>query len=251
MPETMRKINKAAIICGGKGTRLSPLVGNIPKALVKIGKKPLIEHQILLLKKHGLSEIFILAGHLGEQIKDYVRDGRKWNVKISFFQEEKPLGTAGALKTLEGRVKEAFMALSGDVMLDLDLGKFADWHENKRDAIASLAVHRTDHAFDSDLVEIDGTGRIVSFLFRPHTEGRVLPDLSIASVFIFSPGFFRYVPKNEKTDIEKDVLPLFLKSEEAIYGYNTRDYIKDMGTPDRLEKVRHDYDSGKIKRELI
>jgi mannose-1-phosphate guanylyltransferase/phosphomannomutase len=244
----MRKINKAAIICGGKGTRLSPFVGDIPKALVKIGEKPLIEHQILLLRKHGFLEIFILAGYLGEQIKDFVGNGRKWGVKINFLYEEKPLGTAGAIKTMEGIIKEDFLAISGDVMLDIDLRKFLDWHESKKEKIASIAIHRTDHAFDSDLVEVEESGRIKNFLIRPHSKDRILPDRSIASLFIFTPSIFKYISSEKKTDIEKDIFPFLLESGETIYGYDTHSYIKDMGTPDRLGKVIKDYESGKIKK---
>lgn len=234
------------ILAGGEGTRLYPLSKNTPKALIEIGAKPLIEHQILLLEKHGIEEIFVLAGYLGDKIKDYLQNKKKWNVKIHCYREKTPLGTAGALKTLAGKVKEDFLVISGDVMLNLNIRRFINWHQGKKTKIASIVVHPTDHPLDSDLVEVDDTERIINFLIRPHPEGKILPDLSIASVFIFSPEIFQYIPKKKKSDIEKDVLPLILKSKDKIYGYNSPEYFKDIGTPERLRKVQEDYILGKI-----
>lgn len=241
---------KAVILAGGKGTRLYPFTQSIPKCLMEIGKRPLIEHQILLLKKNGISEIFVLAGFLGDRIKDYLENGERWGVKIECLVEKTPLGTAGALKTLEGKVKEDFLVLSGDVMLDINIREFTEHYQQKNERIASLIVHPTDHPKDSDLVEIDETNKITNLLIRPHKKDRVLPNLSIASVFIFSPQIFRYIKENERSDIEKNILPQVLKSKDRIYAYETLDYIKDMGTRDRLKKVRRDWASGEIKRIL-
>jgi len=256
----------AVIIAGGKGTRLTPFIKNTPKSLVKIGGKPIIEHQILLLKKYGLKEIWILLGYLGNQTRRYLGDGKKWNVKICYHQEENLLGTAGALKVLEGkigdedkssssrfarlrlaRVREDFLVFSGDVMMNFDVKRFIDWHKKKR-GMASIVVHPNNHPFDSDLVEVDDKGQIVVLLKRPHPKGIIFRNLSIASVFIFSPKIFKYIPKNKKADIEKDILSILLSSKEKIYAYNTPEYLKDMGTPKRLEEVRRDYISGKIKK---
>ena len=263
----MRKktIKKAVILAGGKGTRLAKVAKNIPKSLVKIGKKSLIEHQILLLKKYGVKEIWILLGHLGGQIRKYLQDGKKWNIKIYYHQEKKPLGTAGALKLLEGkigdedkssssrfarlrlaRVREDFLVLSGDVIMDFDIKRFIN-HQQKK-SIATIIIHPNDHPFDSDLVEVDDKGQIIALLKRPHPKGITFRNLSIASAYIFSPKIFKYIPENRKFDIEKDILPLLLKSKEKIYAYNTPEYLKDIGTPDRLARVRADYVSGKIKK---
>ncbi|MDO8743411.1 MAG: HAD-IIIA family hydrolase [Candidatus Azambacteria bacterium] len=234
---------KTVIIAGGKGTRLAPLTKKIPKSLVKIGGKPLIEHQIILLKKYGIREIWILLGYLGDPIREYLQNGEKWHVNIHYLQEDRPLGTAGAVKTLENKIKGDFLVISGDVMLDFDVKRFIGWHKG----IASIVVHPNDHPIDSDLVETDKTGRILSLLKRPHPPGLIFHNLSIASAYIFSPKIFKYIQKNKKTDIEKDILPLILKSKEKMYAYNTPEYIKDMGTPDRLAKVREDYLAGKTK----
>ena len=122
---------EAVIIAGGKGTRLASLSKETPKVLIKIGNKPVIEHQILLLKKYGVSDIHLLLGHLGSQIKNYLGDGEKWGVKIHYYQEEKPLGTAGALLQLKNKIKKDFLFLSGDIMMDFDVKRFISWHKKK------------------------------------------------------------------------------------------------------------------------
>jgi histidinol-phosphate phosphatase family protein len=235
------------ILAGGKGTRLSPFVQNVPKPLVKIGGKPIIEHQILLFKRCGIKEIWILLGYQGNKIKKYFGDGSKWKVNIYYHQEKEPAGTAGALKILENKIKKDFLVFSGDIMTDIDLQKFINWHK-KQKGIATFIVHPNDHPFDSDLVEIDKNKRIIAFLKRPHPSNRIFHNLSIASIYIFSPRVFQFIPNNRKSDIEKDILPQILKSKQKIYAYKTPEYIKDIGTPNRLIKVRKDYILGKISK---
>ncbi|MDO8743405.1 MAG: nucleotidyltransferase family protein, partial [Candidatus Azambacteria bacterium] len=241
-------VKKTVILAGGKGERLHPLTKDVPKSLIKIGGKPIIEHQIQLLEEQGIKEIWLLLGYMGEKIKNYLKDGRKWNVEIHYEQEKKPLGTAGALLQLTDKIKEDFLVLSGDVMLNLNFRKFMNYHLGKENNLASFAVHSTDHPQDSDLVEIDEDGRILNLFKRPHSEGKKLGNTSIASVFVFSPGVFNYIDREKKVDIEKDMLPLILKSKDKTYGYLTQEYIKDMGTLERLEKVRQDYFLGKIQK---
>lgn len=237
---------KAVILAGGKGTRLGKLTLNMPKALVKIGGKPILEHQLALLRENGVKEVWMLLGYLGEEIKKFLLKG-KWGVQIRYCEEKIPLGTAGALGQLEKEIKEDFLVLSGDVVVNFDIARFEAWHKKKR-GMASLMVHPNDHPFDSDLVEADEQGKVLSLLKRPHREGVIFHNRSIASVYIFSPRIFKYIPKNKKTDIEKDVLPQLLRSKEEVYAYNTPEYIKDMGTPERLAQARKDWRSGKVKK---
>lgn len=239
---------QAVIVAGGRGERLSRFVKDTPKALIKIGSKPVIEHQILLLRKYGIKEIWLLLGYLGNQIREYLQDGKRWNVNIHYCQEKKPLGTAGCLKQLENEIKQDFLFLSGDIMLDFDIQRFITWYQQKKEKIASIIVHPNDHPFDSDLVEVDKNEELSSLLIRPHVPGMLFRNLSIASVFAFSPDIFKYIPLAKKCDFEKDILPLILKRQKKIYAYNTPEYLKDIGTPERLIKVRQDYLSGKIKR---
>lgn len=239
-------MTKAIIIAGGKGTRLAPITDHMPKVLVPIDTKPLIQHQVEFLRGHGIKEIWLLLGHLGDQVERFLEE-KDWGIVFHFKHEEKPLGTAGALKQLEGEIQEDMLVLSGDVMVNFDVQRFSEWHAQRK-GIISLMAHPNNHPFDSDLVETSTEGEVSAILRRPHPRDIVFRNLSIASVYVFSPRIFAYLPKGEKSDIEKDIVPKLLEAKETLYAYNTPEYIKDMGTPERLQEVRKDYKSGKIER---
>jgi mannose-1-phosphate guanylyltransferase / phosphomannomutase len=241
----MPSMTEAVIIAGGKGTRLASVAEHMPKTLVEIGGISVLEHQILALQKSGVKKVWLLLGHLSEPIQKFIEQ-KNWGVDVQCKIEDQLLGTAGALKQLEGEIQEDFLALSGDIMLDMDLSRLMNWHK-KRGGILSLVVHPNDHPFDSELVEIDEKEMVTALLHRPHEPGKTFRNLAIASLRVCSPKIFTYIPEGEKTGIEKHIIPLLLRAGEEVYAYNTPEYIKDMGTPERLEQVRKDYDSGKIQ----
>ncbi|MCR4324867.1 MAG: HAD-IIIA family hydrolase [Candidatus Curtissbacteria bacterium] len=241
----------AVILAGGKGERLGRLTSNTPKPLIKIGNKPLLEHQIFLLKRSGVKNLWILSGHLGDQIEDYFEDGERWGLRIHHLTEAVPLGTAGAMKQLELLVKDDFVLFSGDVMLDIDLYRLTKFHKAHKGSVATIVVHPNDHPFDSDLVETDTNNQVISFLVRKdkvHPKSLLFKNLTNAGIFIFSPEIFKYIKKKEKSDLEKDIFEAVLKSGGKIFAYNTPEYLKDVGTIARLKRVRADYSSGKITR---
>jgi len=238
----------AVIAAGGAGTRLSSLYKNTPKALVKIGTKPIIEHQIIFLRNQGIKKIHLLLGHLGDKIESYLGDGKKWGVTLCYHYEQVPLGRTGALKAIERELPKDFLFLSGDIMMNFDLRKFIAWHEQKKDALSSLVVQPTNHMFDSDLVEADGDYRVTNLRLRPHAQNAHFQNLASASISILSPKIFQYIPTEIKTDFEKDILPLALHDKQPIYAYRTSEYFRDMGTPPRLMQVKRDYTSGKVRK---
>lgn len=235
---------KAVILAGGKGTRLGDLSEEYPKSMMKIGSKPLIELQIELLKRYNVNDIFILVNHLKDKIKDYIGEGEKFNVKITYYEEKEPLGTVGGIKEIEENLKEDFLVIYGDIMINMDINRFIRFHIEKR-SDCTLALHPNNHPYDSDLVEIDKEGRIIAFFPKPHDESKYYRNLVSAGVYILSPLIVRYIKKGIKSDFGKDIFPKVYK-EIKIYGYNTAEYIKDMGTPERLEEVRTDYLSNKV-----
>lgn len=234
-----------AIIAGGKGTRLG--LKDKPKSMMHIGGKPLLERQVNLAKKYGVKNINILLGHLADVIMDYFGDGSKFGVKIRYFIENYPLGTAGAVKQLECKVKDRFMIFYGDVLLDMDLASFIKFDSNGS-SIATIAVHPNDHPFDSDLVEINDERIVTAFHPKPHDKNNYYRNLVNAAVYIFSPDVFKYIPHGEPSDFGRDIFPSLLKNKEVIRAYQTAEYIKDMGTIDRLQSVSDDYLSGKVER---
>lgn len=242
---------QAVILAGGRGERLKPLTDKIPKPLIKIHGKPLLEHQILLLRRYGIREIWILSGFLGETIVKFCDDGERWKVRIHNLVEEKPLGTAGAIKQLEGKIKDDFLVLSGDVMLDIDIDRLIKFHKKHKNSLATIIVHPNDHPFDSDLVEVDENNRITAVLLREnktHPRDLLFRNLTNAGIFVFSLGIFKYIKSDKKSDLEKDIFPVVLKSGGKIYAYNTPEYVKDVGTLKRLKMVRRDFSSGKVAR---
>lgn len=236
---------KLLIIAGGQGTRLG--LKDIPKPMVQIGGIPLLEHQINLAKKDGIDEIYILSGYLSEVIEDYFRDGSSLGVKITYVHEKNPLGTAGAARQLEDEINDRFMVFYGDVLSDFDIKAFIKY-DSFSDSVATIIVHPNDHPYDSDLVEIDDENIVTAFHSKPHDPDRYYRNLVNAAVYILSPEIFEYIPRNRPSDFGKDIFPLLLSSKKIIRAYKSAEYIKDMGTAERLLKVNKDYLSGRVAR---
>lgn len=236
---------KLVIIAGGKGTRLG--LENIPKPMVMIGERPLLEHQISNAKRYGIKDIYILTYHLSSVIEEYFGDGTDLGVNITYIKERLPLGTAGALKQLEIILDDKFMVFYGDIIFDLDLASFQRF-DRSSPSIATIVVHPNDHPFDSDLVEIDENNFVVNFHSKPHRKNSYFRNLVNAAVYIMDPKIFNYIPGDKPSDFGKDIFPLLLKSNEKIHAYNIAEYIKDIGTPARLEIARTDYLTGTIQR---
>ena len=237
---------KAVILAGGEGSRLGTLSHTIPKAMVPIGDRPILEHQVLLCKRYGITDILLLTGRLAEIIEEHFGDGSKFGVNISYYREPYPLGTTGGIKECEGLLTDDFLVLYGDVMMDMDLGRLVRFHREKR-AAGTLVLHPNDHPHDSDLAEIDARGRITAFHPKPRPDGGWYSNLVNAALYVLSPALLQHVERGVKADWGRHIFPRIV-SRERLFGYNTPEYIKDVGTPERLEEVTADHLSGKIAR---
>ena len=235
------------ILAGGKGTRLG--LKDIPKPMCPIAGKPLLERQVELASTYGIDEIFILSGFKAEVIRDYFGDGQKWGVKIHHEIEPYPLGTAGSLKTLEGRVNGRFMVFYGDVVMDFDLQAFMDFDAAHPETVGTLIVHPGNHPYDSDLVEMDHDGNITGFLPKPHAPGLLYRNLGNAAVYIFGQEIFSFIEPDVSSDLGKHVFPRIIAAGKALRGYHTPEFIRDMGTPERLASISEDYADGKVARK--
>jgi|APSaa5957512535_1039671.scaffolds.fasta_scaffold09754_2 mannose-1-phosphate guanylyltransferase / phosphomannomutase len=237
---------KVYILAGGKGTRMGSLTDSIPKPMALLAGKPILEHQIELIKRYNLSDVIMLTGYKGEVIEDYFNNGKKWGINIEYFPDSKPLGTAGSVKELEKLISEPFLLLYGDTMIDINLSELITFHKGKR-SISTLVVHPNDHPNDSDLLDIDANNYVTKFFPKPHKKGVYKRNLVNAALYILSPKIFRYIEKGKYSDFGKDVFPRALSKKQLISAYNTTEYIKDIGTPDRLAEVEKDYLSGKLQ----
>ncbi len=236
---------KAVIQAGGKGTRISEITGDvIPKPMLEISGYPILYHQMMNLKKNGITDITVIIGHLGNVIKDYFGDGKQFGLNISYVEEDpqKPLGTAGSLYFLKDKLKENFVFLLADVFIDIDFEKMEQYHI-ANNADVTLLTHPNGHPFDSDLVvEEDGVVKAFDYKSNDRTTYNY-KNLVNAGVMIFSPSVFKYLTELRKYNYEKDIIvPLI--NEGKVVSYKSSEYAKDMGTPERYRRVQEDYNSG-------
>jgi mannose-1-phosphate guanylyltransferase / phosphomannomutase len=234
------------ILAGGKGTRLG--LTDIPKPMIQITGKPLLLYQIELAKRYDITEIFILSGYLANVIIDYFGDGSAYGVKISHIIEPKPLGTAGAVKLLKNKLKDRFLVFYGDIVMDFDIPSFINYDKNMPDTLGTILTHPNSHPHDSDLVETDSDKNVKSFLPKPHNENEIYHNLVNAALYILSPRIMDYIEDGVFADFGKDIFPFVIKKGEKLRAYSTPEYIKDMGTKDRLDEVNRDLLSGKVRR---
>lgn len=235
-------MKNAAILAGGLGKRLRPLTDNMPKPMIDVDGKPLLQHQVELLARHGVERIFILSGYKAEAVENHFGDGSDFDTEIIHLREEFPLGTGGALRELKGKVDDDFLLLYGDVYVGADLSRMARYHETRK-PLATLAVHPTDHPQDSDLVVADHDDMVLKLLRKPH-EGKPVSCLGNAALFCLSPSILDHIPEGFN-DLMHDIIPAVLGAGLPVAAYRTPEYIKDMGTPDRLERVRAHVTAGK------
>lgn len=224
------------------------MTADVPKPLLPLGGKPIIQHQFELLKRHGLTDVTILAGYLGEQFEQRFGDGSALGLQLSYLKEPRPMGTAGALSLLAEQVDEDFLLFSGDIMMNFDLHRFISWHRTRPDSALTVVVHPSDHPLDSDLLEVDVQYRIQRLLIRPHPQGLRFQNLSIASAYIVSPRILPLIETEHKSDLEKDLFPRLMAAGLPLYAYATHEYLKDTGTPQRLARTEVDLNAGKIAR---
>ena len=226
------------------------LAETLPKPMIKVANKPILEHQIEIAKRYNMRDIIMLTGHKGELIESYFGNGKKWGVNIGYRREDVPLGTAGAVKAMENWIEGDFLVLYGDVLVDMNLERLIDFHK-KRKPIATLVLHPNSHPFDSDLVDIDEDNRITHFYPKPHPSGKFYRNLVSAALYVCSEEIFDFIQKGVPSDFGKDVFPRVSRKGGYLLGYQTTEYLKDIGTPDRYDKVHLDYLSGRVNQSNI
>jgi D,D-heptose 1,7-bisphosphate phosphatase len=237
---------KAVIQAGGKGTRLAELTGELPKPMLNVGDKPILGHHIDLLKRYNIDDIIIIVNHLKETIINWFGNGKRFGVNIQYCQEKEPLGTVGGIKEIEHLLDEDFIVFYGDIMINMDIQRFIKFHNDKK-SICTLVLHPNDHPYDSDLMETNKDGRVTAVHPKPHEQGKYYKNLVNAGVYILNPSILKYLRKGVKADFGRDIFPRIFK-DTMMFGYTTFEYLKDTGTPERLEQVRADHRTGKIRQ---
>lgn len=236
------------IMAGGFGTRLKPLTCNLPKPMVPMANKPMMERIIELLKRHGITEIIPLLYYQPEKIKNYFGDGSKFGVNINYVQASEDYGTAGSVRNAQDHLDERFIVISGDLLTDFDLTAALNFHQQKKAALTVLLT-RVKDPLSYGVVLTDQEGRIVRFLEKP-SWGQVFSDTINTGIYILEPKVLGYIPLKKEFDFSKDLFPLLMERGEALYGYVAKGYWKDVGDLREYQQANLDCLEGKVEVTL-
>ena len=238
---------KVVIMAGGKGTRISSIASDIPKPMIKIDGVPVLEHEINSLRNQGFKDIIITVSHLGNIIMDYFGDGSKispitnesFGVSIEYYVEETPLGNAGALFRIKDKLKDDFLLLNGDAIFDIDFNRFVEYHK-KCGGLVTLFTHPNSHPYDSCLISVDKNNSVSKWLTKEDDRPKYYKNRVNAGLHIMSPKVLEQEIDTPKIDLDRQILKP-LSGTGKMFVYDSPEYVKDMGTPDRFYQVEKDY----------
>lgn len=253
---------KTVIMAGGKGTRISELFPDIPKPLIPIDGVPVLEREIISLRNQGFDDLILTISYMSDKIKDYFGDGSKWNVHIEYFVENIPLGNAGALFKLREKFgDDDFLLLNADAIFEVDFKRMIQFHKNKN-ALVTLFTHPNSHPYDSGLIIADRDLSVKQWLTKEETRPEWYKNRVNAGLHVINAKALDMVDidtdmigkevdgKIVKVDLDRQVLkPLCGKN--VMYCYDSPEYVKDMGTPDRYRAVEKDYIAGIVKAKNL
>ena len=236
---------KAVIMAGGKGTRLRPLTCNKPKPMVPIVNRPMMEHIIYLLKKHGFEEVWITLFYLPELIQNYFGDGSEFGMKINYSLEESPLGTAGSVKQIINNINDTFLVISGDALTDINLEEAIKFHKEKK-AKATIVLTKVSNPLEYGVVIADPKGEVKRFLEKPGW-GEVFSDTVNTGIYVLEPEIFNLFETGKEFDFSKNLFPMLLDKGELIGGYVADGYWSDIGNLEQYRQAHYDVLTGKVK----
>ena len=239
---------KAVIMAGGRGTRIASLGYDVPKPMIPISGKPVLEHEIRCLKEQGLTDIIITVSYLGDVIMKYFGDGSSLGVTIEYFVETTPLGNAGALFQLKDKLTEDFLLLNADSLFDVDFSRMIDFHK-RSGALATLFAHPNSHPYDSGLLIVKD-GKVTQWLTKTDERPQWYRNLVNAGLHIVSPKVLDKKIDSEKVDLDRDILKP-LVSSGRLFAYCSPEYVRDMGTPERFERVSLDFQRGIVGQKNL
>lgn len=244
---------KVIIMAGGRGTRITSVASDIPKPMIKIGDKPVLEHELECLRSQGFTDIIITVSHLGHIIMDYFGDGSKvspatgkpFGVHIEYYFEKEPLGNAGALFKIKEKLTEDFLLLNADALFDVDFNRFVDYHR-QHGALVTLFAHANDHPYDSGLLVVDKDNYVQQWLTKEDARPQYYRNIVNGGLHVISPKVLDVEINTPKVDLDRQILKP-LAGTGKMLCYNSPEYAKDMGTPERYYAACADYKSGKIQ----
>ncbi len=237
---------KAVIMAGGFGTRLRPLTSKIPKPMVPIMNKPMIEHIVWLLVRHGIKDIVVLVFYHPNVIRNFLGDGSQFGASIKYVKADSDYGTAGSVRNAYDLLKGSrILVISGDVLTDFDLNKAVEYHEAKKSKATLVLTHVPD-PLRFGLVITEPDGKIVRFLEKP-TWGEVFSDAVNTGIYVIEPDVIEMIPYREEYDFSKQLYPKMLKEGIPLYGYSADGYWKDVGNLNEYLEAQLDCLDDKVK----
>jgi len=253
---------KAVIMAGGKGTRIAGMYPEIPKSMIPLCGKPVLEYQIETLRRHGIEDIILCIGHLGKIIEDYFGDGsllcpktnKPFGVNIRYIREDKPLGSGGALKAISNILSEDFLLINGDIVFDISFSRLINFHKT-HNAIATILTHPNTHPYDSGVIVAKSNGLVTNWIHKEEQrkwyKNRVNAGIHVLSPVIFSLPYIKQIfEEQDVIDLDRDILGRLIQ-EEGLFAYDSPEYVKDMGTPQRLLEVTEDLKNGRISMKNL
>ena len=236
-------------MAGGEGTRLRPMTANQPKPMLPVVNKPIMEHALRLLKRHGFSETVVTVQFLASLVRNYFGDGEDVGMNLQYATEEMPLGTAGSVKNAEDALRaEPFLVISGDALTDIDLTALVSFHK-KQGALVTVALTRVPNPLEFGIIIADEDGRIQRFLEKP-TWGQVFSDTVNTGIYVMEPEVLAQVPAREQVDWSGDVFPSLLAAGAPLYGWVADGYWEDVGTHESYLKAQADVLSGRVNIDM-
>ena len=240
---------KAIVMAGGEGTRLRPLTCNIPKPLVNVANKPVMEYVIKLLKEHGIDEIIVTLHYLADEILSYFGDGSDFGVRINYSIEDEPLGTAGSVKKAEKLLNnETFIVLSADALTDINLTDAIEFHK-KSNSLVTVTLTSVENPLEYGVVIMDEKGHITRLMEKP-SWGEVFSDNINTGIYIIEPQVLGYLQENKNYDFSKDLFPMLIEKKEPILGFITDGYWCDIGNLQQYRQANNDILSRKVNMNI-
>lgn len=233
---------KVVIMAGGKGTRIASVASDIPKPMIPIQGRPILEHEIVCLREQGFTDILITVSYLGNIIMEYFGDGSKLGVHIEYYFEKEPLGNAGALFRIKDRLTDDFLLLNADAMFDIDFNRFVQYHREHA-AVATLFTHPNSHPYDSGLIIADEQMAVQSWLAKEDDRPKYYKNRVNAGLHVLNKSILNQTIEGEKVDLDRQLLKP-LAGSGKMYCYDSPEYVKDMGTPERYYAVCKDFENG-------
>lgn len=237
---------KALILAGGEGTRLRPLTYTTPKSLLPICNRPFLEHQLRLMRDHGIVEATLLTGYLADAFEPFVARMAEEGISLEVMREEEPLGTAGAVRNVLDRLDGTTVVFNGDVLTDLDLTALVRSHA-ALDAAVTLTLTPVADAGPYGLVPLDAGGRVEAFVEKPPPDVARLGGLINAGTYVLEPRVLQEVPAGEMWSFERQLFPSLLAAGERVYGFPSDAYWLDIGTPERYLQAHWDVLEGRSR----